>query len=124
LAWPFCAWRGFGATYLLTERLDEFRSEIGQFTIEYTAYIDAVDRLTTLPETGRPPSSAYHVNYYEDNTLYPRGGPVADTDAPETPYGCNVSETAWGVALTHYTIDDHPTVQGVVESELCNSIYR
>jgi hypothetical protein len=117
------SWGG-GATYLLTNRLDEQRGGIGQFSIQYTAYIDAVDRLTTLPETSRPPSSAYHVNYYEDNTLWPRGGPVAGTDAPETPYGCNVAETVWGATLTHSTIDDHPTVQGVIESELCNRIAR
>ena len=105
---------GGGSTHDLADRLDTNRASIGTFTMPYTAYVDAIRNSSDIDiasETRLPPSTAYHVNYYQRNDLFIRGDsvPGADVDV-------NVGSTPWGFGLDHGAIDDHPNVRdGVLQ---------
>jgi len=108
---------GGGSTNDLARRLDANRASIGPFAVHFTAYVDGIDNDSDFDidtETGLPPSTAYHANYYEHpgcGFLQLCGGPIAGADL-----NVNVTATAWGSGLTHFTIDDAPTVlQGILD---------
>jgi hypothetical protein len=109
--------QGGGATYEMANNLNNNRSQIGNFTIAFTAYIDGVRHTGANAETRRPPGSAFHANYYQHgvgNPLDPLfdwdldGGPITgllptdwEIDVETQPAGA-----PWDPAATHYTIDD------------------
>ena len=90
------------------------RASIGTFTVPYTAYVDAIRNASDIDiasETRRPPTSAYHVNYYERNDFFIKGNSV-----PGANVDVNVNSTPWGADLDHGGIDDHPNVRdGVLQ---------
>lgn len=110
---------GGGTTYELSKGLDDNRAVIGTFTIAYTAYVDAIRRGGVFPETRRPPSSQYHVNIYE--TI---DGLHGDTMGANSNEEFNVTNTVWGTALNHGSIDQDPTVKGIVTSRLRARVSR
>jgi hypothetical protein len=105
---------GGGSTHDLSNRLNVDRAGIGTFDIVYTAYIDAIRNSSDIDinaETRLPPSTAYHVNYYQRNDFFLRGNAVAGADV-----NVNVNTTPWGGSLGHTTVDDHPNVRdGVLQ---------
>jgi hypothetical protein len=105
---------GGGSTHDLAERLDDNRASIGTFTIPYTAYVDGIRNSSDIDiasETRLPPSTEYHVNYYQRNDLFIRGNSVGGAD-----FNLNVNTTPWGSGLDHGEIDDHVNVRdGVLQ---------
>jgi len=114
---------GGGSTYLLANRLNNNRSTIGTFTIAFTAYIDAVEDEfmgDMNQEHRRPPSSAFHVNYYQEGVANPLspwfdygldGGPI-DDPAPGDPPEVNVD--AGGQRIRHGEIDEYgPAIDAI-----------
>jgi len=116
---------GAGSTNDLSRRLDDNRGTIGTFSIDYTGYVDAIDNDSDFDigtETELPPSTAYHVNYYENPgcglfTLC--GGPIAGAD-----FDLNVNSTAWGADLDHFSIDDAPEVLDGLRDSLIEHVAR
>jgi hypothetical protein len=118
---------GGGSTCLLAERLDNHRSEIGSFTIPFTAYIDGVsDRYATgwdgRQEHMRPPGSLYHLNYYQVGVRNPfsqffddglDGGPVNPIDPG---WEQNMDDPVQ--RFTHRTIDDDPDILAAIRDRL------
>lgn len=116
---------GGGSTHDLAARLDTNRGAIGVFAIDFTAYMDGIENDSDIDlgtETALPPSSGFHANYYERfNCGFLRlcGGPVAGADL-----NVNVTETPWGAALTHFTIDDAQNVREGIRDELLTRVPR
>jgi hypothetical protein len=118
------SWGG-GATFQLANGLDANRPFIfgGPFTIDFTAYVDAVKHVTGFPplppETRRPPSSRWHLNIYEPNSAE-GGGPMPNTSLDGGANEDDNTEVTAGFTsgLTHTTIDDDPTVRGRVKTLL------
>jgi len=110
---------GGGSTHDLADRLNNNRGSIGTFTMPYTAYVDAIRNSSDIDirsETRLPPSTAYHVNYYQRNDLFIRGDSVSGSDVD-----VNVGSTPWGSGLDHGAIDDHPNVRdGVLQPLLAH----
>ena len=109
---------GGGSTNDLARRLDTNRAAIGFFSLDFTAYVDGIDNDSDIDidsETALPPTTAYHVNYYEHpgcGFLQLCGGPIAGAQV-----NVNVTATPWGSSLTHFTIDDAPQVlQGILDA--------
>lgn len=108
---------GGGSIYDLSERLDANAGSIGAFDIPFTGYIDAIenDSDTDLDSEVRLPiGSVYHVNYYQSNLFWWIWGdsiPGADVDV-------NVTNTAWGWALSHISITTHANVQDGIHDPL------
>lgn len=103
---------GGGSTHDLSERLNANRTGIGTFTINITAYVDAIDNesdVSTDSETGLPPSTAYHVNYYQTSDWPLRGGLVFGADE-----NLDVNTTPWGQNLDHGAIDNDTNVINTV----------
>jgi len=96
---------GGGSTYDLVKRLDDNRADIGTFTVQFTAYIDAIRQTVEspvggvrvpvgLPEVRRPPSSQYHMNFYQtlDPVLWLTGRRQdVDADNPAPDFEMNVT---------------------------------
>lgn len=103
---------GAGSTNDLAIRLDDNRATIGNFSIDFTGYVDAINNTSDIDiftETALPQSTAYHANYYEHpgcGLFSLCGGPIAGAD-----FDLNVTSTPWGAGLTHFTIDDAPDVK-------------
>ena len=116
---------GGGSTNDLARRLDDNRGVIGLFMIEFTGYVDGIDNDSDFDigtETALPPSTQYHANYYENPgcglfTLC--GGPIAGAD-----FDLNVTTTAWGASLTHFTVDDAPEVTTGIRDQLTARVPR
>jgi len=102
---------GGGSTNDLSRRLDTMRASLGSFSIDFTAYVDGIENDSDFDldsETVLPPSTGFHANYYQHpgcGFLQLCGAPV-----PGAHRDVNVTATPWGSALTHFTIDDAPTV--------------
>lgn len=100
------SWGG-SATYQLADWLtwaaERQRDIYFAFTIAFTAYIDAVSRKDLIPLTYRPPSSQYHVNYYEDIS-WVHGAHIQDLRASDREV--YVTGEEWGADLRHTTIED------------------
>lgn len=95
---------GGGSTHDLAGLLNANRGAIGTFTIDFTAYVDAIENSSdydTDSETRLPPSTLYHMNYFETNDPFLVGGVV--TGANEN---LNVNTTGWGQNLDHGAIDN------------------
>ena len=120
---------GGGSTYDLADLLDISRPMIGVFDINFTSYVDAVSNnsdLDTAQELRRPPSSAYHLNHYQNGVFFQDfgldGGPVPDSNPPPT--GLDVETTAWGADATHFEVDDFFEVRDLMELTLVPRVTR
>ncbi|MBX3023435.1 hypothetical protein KF840_00855 [bacterium] len=103
---------GGGSTRDLANRLNANRAGIGTFTLAYTAYIDGIRNSSDIDitsETRLPPTTAYHVNYYQRNDLFLRGNSVPGADVD-----INAGAQPWGGGLVHTSVDDAPEVRGGV----------
>ena len=114
---------GGGSTFHLADRLNNNRGVIGTFTIPFTAYIDAVEDNyggDMDQEQRRPPSSLFHVNYYQEGHLGEDygfdGGPIIPSMTPTNGVEVNVDQPT--PTETHFTIDDDATVLNGVETRL------
>ncbi|MYH29304.1 MAG: hypothetical protein F4137_10710 [Acidobacteria bacterium] len=113
---------GGGSTYDLCRRLVVNRLGIGTFSINFTAYIDAIENDSSIDiqmELRRPPTTVFHGNYYQSGSFrdgFLDGGPVLGSDPP--PSGLNVEDMAWGEGATHWTIDDFDAMQGLIQAAL------
>jgi len=108
---------GGGSTYDLTSRLNTNRASIGTFTIPYTAYIDGIRNSSDIdlnPENRLPPTTQYHVNYYQQNDALIRG-----TSVPGADVDVNV-----GTGINHSAIDDLPVVRSGVQDPLVLRVTR
>jgi cysteine-rich repeat protein len=113
---------GGGSTYDLANRLNNNRGSIGSFSIDYTAYVDAIRNSSDFDinsETRLPPSTAYHVNYYQRNDTFIRGNSVSGADV-----NVNVNNTAWGSGLDHGEVDDHSNTRDGIMQPLLAHIAR
>jgi hypothetical protein len=119
---------GGGSTYSLSDRLDVNRVAIGVFDINFTSYVDAVGNSSDIDmsqELRRPPSTAYHLNHYQNGTFadfWLDGGPVPNSNPPPT--GLDVETTPWGATSTHYEVDDFDEVLDLMESSLIPRVTR
>jgi len=114
---------GAGSTYDMSKRLNDNRGAIGSFSIDYTAYTDAIQNDSDFDldtETRLPPSTGYHANYYENpgcGFLSLCGGPVAGAD-----FDLDVNTTPWGAGLGHFTIDDASEVLTGLRDQLLQQL--
>lgn len=107
---------GGGSTHDLAERLNNNRASIGTFTFPFTAYVDGIENDSDIDiesETRLPPTTAYHVNYYQRNDFFIRGNSV-----PGANVNVNVNNEPWGGGLDHGGCDDHPNVRSAVLNAL------
>jgi hypothetical protein len=113
---------GGGSTHDLADRLDANRASIGTFAMPYTAYVDGIKNSSDIDvrsEDRLPPSTAYHVNYYQRNDLFLRGNSVGGADVD-----VNVGSTPWGGGLVHGSVDDHANVRNGVLQPLLLRVPR
>ena len=119
---------GGGSVYHLCDRLDLNRGTIGVFELEYTAYVDSVRNnsdVDTASELRRPPSSALHVNHWQNGNLFDfflDGGPV--NNSIPAPSGLNVQTTPWGASSDHFQVDDYIQVRSLMINELAGRVLR
>jgi len=110
---------GGGSTHDMALRLNTNRASIGSFSIDYTAYVDGIGNSSDIDissETSLPPSTAYHVNYYQRSDFFLRGNSVSGADV-----NVNVNNTPWGGGLDHGEVDDHPnTGDGILQPLLAH----
>ncbi|MHB0956429.1 MAG: Ig-like domain-containing protein [Pirellulaceae bacterium] len=115
---------GGGSTYLLAHRL----STVNNLSLDFTAYVDAVSDsngdLDMRQEQRRPPSSAFHANYFQQGVLNPLepgfdygldGGPMINP-APgdfEINVETQPADNPWDPNATHYSIDNAQWANGV-----------
>lgn len=114
---------GGGCTFILSQRLDDNRASNGTFSIDATAYIDAIEDDSWMDSetlTNLPPAAAYHANYYQTNVAASALG-LHGTNIFGASFNLNVNTTAWGGGLHHGTIDDaRQVINGVVEKIRAN----
>jgi len=111
---------GGGSTHDLAERLNANRGTIGTFTISFTAYVDAIENdsdFDTDSEVRLPPSTAYHMNYFQTVDLLLVGGAV-----PGANENLNVNTTQWGQNLNHGAIDNDPNVINAVRDRAIQQV--
>lgn len=117
---------GGGSTYLLANLLNTNRDTIGTFTIPFTAYIDGVEDTfmgDMNQEHRRPPSSGYHVNYYQEGSAadgWLDGGPI--DNPPGADFEVDVDNPT--PTETHFTVDDETTVLNGIETRLTPRVNR
>lgn len=108
---------GGGSTYVLSSVLSNNYTAIGsQFTIPYTAYVDAVQDdgiWDPKREQRRPMGSVFHANYYQEGHIADfdyglDGGPLIPSMQPDAGYEENVDQP--DPTETHGSIDDEPTI--------------
>jgi len=109
--------QGGGATFELSERLSRVRGLT--YSLDFTAYLDAIFHDGWNSENRRPIASAYHVNYWQASGVRIGPGCVPrnwglDLHGVNTPPGpsinVNVTTTTWGRSLHHCNIDNDPRV--------------
>jgi hypothetical protein len=112
---------GGGSTYNLSWRLEQntiagsgITDITNPFAVPFTGYIDAIKNFYILddtPEDRRPRMSIFHCAQYQRNSHLPPFlvGTESDGDI-------DIDQSALGV--THMTIDDHATVQGILRTHL------
>ncbi len=134
------AFDGLSFTYVV--RYDDFGNPIynakkyedrihQDYSVAYTSYIDAINNhasLATSPETRRPEASQYHVNQYQQNTVY-LGGRVPLNGDHSSPLGdIDEDRSGWldrnGQRLTHSTIDDDKAILNVVTDSFEGRVSR
>jgi hypothetical protein len=104
---------GAGSTQDLSVRLDDNRGSIGTFSIDYTAYMDAIENdgeFTFTAEAIPPASTQFHDNYYERICPFVVLVRLCGQSIPGSDLDLNVNTTPWGVDLGHFEIDDAPEV--------------
>jgi len=111
------SWGG-GATYELARGLQNDASLSGQYTLSYTAYIDAITHYSITSERRLPPGTQYHDNIYQRRDWLLRGNSVTGA------VNLNVTNTSWGKNLVHTTIDDNGTVQNTIFNDLSSHVTR
>ncbi len=115
---------GGGSTYDLSQALFENstgeRSDIVRdFSLDFTAYVDAVkdsDRgadIQFVPEDRRPINTGYHLNQYQRTGFLHGTLSNADRELDRTPLG-----------VDHLTIDDHPSVLEEMKREVRRQMGR
>jgi len=80
-------------------------------------------------EQRRPPSSAFHVNYYQEGVAWPTWDPNFDYGLDGGPMEPPTADPEFDVdnptpTETHYTVDDDAAVLNGVESRLTPRITR
>jgi cysteine-rich repeat protein len=113
---------GGGSTHDLANRLDDNRGSIGTFSIDYTAYVDGIRNSSDIDITSEdrlPPSTAYHVNYYQREDLFIRGDSVSGANV-----NVNVGDQPWGGGVDHGSCDDYANVRNGVLLPLLAHIAR
>ena len=111
---------GGGSTHDLAERLNANRASVGTFTINITAYVDAIDNesdVSMASEIRLPPSTAYHMNYYQTNDWLLVGGFV-----PGANENLNANTMPWGQNLDHGTIDNDPNIISAIVNRIIQQI--
>jgi hypothetical protein len=110
------SWGG-GAQYDLASALQS-NSAIAAagYRLQYTAYIDAVQHYWLFSETRKPDGTSYHDNFYQRRDLFFKGNSVSGAN------NVNVTETSWGRKLAHVSIDDDPTVQATIITNLTSRV--
>ena len=116
---------GGGQTYRLAKEIKETIDSWTNpppFTVQFTAYIDAVDYrggASLYPPETRRPHSVYHLNIYQTfrgtHGLSPIGSPVIGSNK-------EINKTANGI--DHYTIDDGADVISTTISELREQLLK
>lgn len=109
---------GGGATYELANGLQANALIQGDYTIPYTAYIDAITHGGISSERRLPPGTQYHDNLYQRRDWFIRGNSVTGAN------NINVTNTTWGSGLVHTTIDDNATVQSTIIANLTAKVVR
>lgn len=102
---------GAGSIYDLSNALDVNRASIGTFQIEFTAYIDGIENDSSADldsEVRLPPTTAFHVNYYQRNFF---SGGIWGDEVPGADINVNVTNQPWGGGILHFTITLSPEVQ-------------
>ena len=114
---------GGGSIYDLVERLQTNKLSIGDFTIDFTGYIDSIENDSDLdldPEIRIPLGTNYHVNYYQQwGFIPPWGNSVAGADVD-----VNVTSTSWGSFIWHITITNSAEVQAGIHDPLVLRVSR
>ena len=106
------SWGG-GATYDLSNALKKTTTLApAGYRLVYTAYIDGIRHSSLSSETRKPVGTLYHDNIFQRKDLFPRGNTVLGA------VNLNVTKTSWGANLRHVTIDDDPTVQQILTTNL------
>jgi hypothetical protein len=121
---------GGGSAFVLANLLNNNRGAIGAFTIPFTAYIDAVeddDLWDPQQEHRRPPSSGFHINYYQEGHIADGdygldGGPMIPPMPPDEGFEDNVDQPT--PTETHGTIDDEPAILNDIETGLTSRVAR
>jgi hypothetical protein len=106
---------GGGATFDLAGALGYYWFGLVNFTIDFTAYVDAIRNRSDfdpIAEEHLPADTQYHMNYYQHHL--PIHG-VAVAGAAEN---LDVNTTNWGQSLHHTTIDNDPNVIAAVRDRL------
>jgi hypothetical protein len=106
---------GGGATHDISKKINDARSSLGSFGINFTGYVDAIRHDGTferVAETRYPPSSLYHWNYYQ------RHLPIMGNAVFGAATNLDVNTTTWGSSLGHLSIDNDPTVQNELHSTI------
>ncbi len=115
---------GGGSTYHLCERLNDFRANIGTFSISFTSYVDGIRNEADIDprvERRRPPMTSFHANQYQQRDWL-QGGPVAGSTPPPT--GLRVETVRWGRGADHYNIDDLEEVRDFIHTQLTAHVSR
>lgn len=112
------SWGG-GATYELAKGLQANTAIKSQYTLSYTAYIDAITHNSLSSERRLPPGTAYHDNIYQRRDWLLRGNSVTGANT-----NLNVTNTSWGKNLTHTTIDDNINVQNIIIDGVTSHVIR
>lgn len=129
--------RGGGSTYDLCNRLYVNRDNVGDFSINFTSYVDAVqnrrlrnlsldfaDRSLDFAERRKPTATRFHVNQYQtNNRWHPLRGRAIDGSEPP-PDGLDVTTQAWGSDADHYDIDDLDEVRDFIYDNLTARVSR
>ena len=105
------SWGG-AATHNLVAGLKANKSLAGQFQLRYTAYVDGISRGGISSERRLPPLTQHHDNFFQRKDFLLKGSTVTGAD------NVNVTLTPWGSSLGHTTIDDSPTLQSLIETNL------
>lgn len=112
------SWGG-GATYELANGLKNNAALTGQFTLSYTAYIDAITHGWISAERRLPPGTQYNDNVFQRRDWLLKGNTVSGSNT-----NLNVTTTSWGSTLNHTGVDDHANVRAMIVTNLTGRVIR
>lgn len=110
--------QGAGATYVLADKLNTTRSEVGTFTIQYTAYIDGIKHIGPTPEDRRPPATLYHHNFFQRNSDGSTTSGSFGLGGVFIAGATNVNVHNTVPSVNHFTVDDQDIVLVGIRSRL------